>query len=290
MYWTKIKKKLKDIGKLINDSYSDKGAIMILIGISIIILVPAIIDELNRSSYSIEIMQQIMREQEDVMASVKEKTYWDYLYTGKDYVISGIVNTGNGILYISTTVVKGVVAATTILVIASAGIKVLSDPGATMGFVSQVIKGTFTQVLQGLGIITQQDQTTSPTVAMVFIGAVAFGSISFALAQKFFSHYAPIRSVIPQAIPESNAAIPESNIPTLKKEDILELIKDNNSLPELINNVTYLQYLLLTLVIILATMLYIQIVPLIRDEINKYRDNAPMTSKIALEDNKDNSK
>jgi hypothetical protein len=145
-------------------------------------------------------------------------------------------------------VVQGVTLATTILVIASAGIKALSDPVGTMNFVLNITKGTFANVLQSIGIITEPDQVTSPTVAMVFIAAVAFGSISFALAQKFFSHYAPIRSVIPQAIPESNAAIPESNIPTLKKEDILELIKDNNSLPELINNVTYLQYLLLTLV------------------------------------------
>jgi hypothetical protein len=38
-------------------------------------------------------------------------------------------------------------------------------------------------------------------------------------------------------------------------------------------------------------LLYIQIVPAIRDEITMYSENKPsMTSKIALEDNKDSSK
>jgi len=282
MTLTKLKKKLEDIGKLVNDSITDKRAIIILVGIGLIILIPAIIEGLQ-IEVDIEIMQELTEELGEVLASVKEPSYWDYLYTGKDYVISGIVNTGNGILYISTTVVKGVVGATTILVIASAGIKALSDPVGTMNFVLNITKGTFANVLQSIGIITEPDQVTSPTVAMVFIGAVAFASISFALAQKFFSHYEPIP--ISSPIAESKAVIPESNIPTLKKEDILELIKENNELPELINNVNYVQYLLLVIVIILGTMLYIQIVPAIREEINLYSDKKPsMTNKIALED------
>ena len=191
------------------------------------------------------------------MASVKEKTYWDYLYTGKDYLMYGITQTTKGVYYMSKTIIIGVSGATTLLVMASAVIQTIAHPVTTMGFVLEITKGTFTTVLGGLGIIAAPDQVMSPTVASVAIISIAFASIGFVLAHKifdkFFTEYEPIRIPIPES-----KAIP------------FDIIKDT---PELANNAASLQYLLLAIVIILSTMLYIQIVNAIRDEINLYRDN-----------------
>jgi hypothetical protein len=85
------------------------------------------------------------------------------------------------------------------------------------------------------------------------------------LYERFLSQYEP-----------SHIPIPET------KSIPFDIVNYNEEFLELAS----LKYMLIAIVLILGTMLFIQIVPLIRDEINLYKDNKPSFSTKTIEANK----
>ena len=160
--------------------------------------------------------------------------------------------------------ISGIAAATTTLVLLSVVTKTLVNPVESLSAALTFTKSIFTTVLTGLHVIPAGDlEVASPTFVILSIVSTGVAALGVALGYRVYdeivSHY--------QAI----------SIPVYR-EKTFELIKDKYEFPELINNLENLKYLL-------AGILFIQILSMIRNEINIYNDNNPSySSKILIED------
>jgi len=269
MNWTKLKDISYKLGLLICELIMN----VLTVAIAILLLIKILIVIVDNKEELAGIIEIIPTDNEMIMASGWEYTYWDYVHIGWEYTKWGITKTGKAIVYTSTTVIQGIAMVTTGLVGLALVTQTILHPIESLTAALDFTKSIFTTVLTGLHVIELPQEgaaavVASPTMVVLSIISVGVAAIGVALAHKvferFFSHYEPTQIPIPET----------KSIP-------FDLINNKYEFIEL----TTVKYLLVAIVFILGAMLFIQIVPLIRNEINIYNDNNPSySSKILIED------
>jgi hypothetical protein len=233
-------------------------AIIILIPVIItliIIVIPTIIMVINdiignTDTADVAIIIEEIGEDE-VMASVKES-----VYTGWDYIKHALAYTVEGTISLSQTIIYGVASATTALLLGAITLHFITHPQDTLISVLQFTKKTFTTILTNLHVIQNENDLASPTVVILTIISVGIASIGAAIGFKIYEKYISHSGLI--YTPESTG-------------NNLGLLTNKHEFTELINNLEYLKYLL-------TAILLIQIISMVRNEINIYSENNQVNS------------